>query len=119
MFAERQIERHQLPCVLKVYNRITGQHIGHLGNASEVGLMLISELPVIVAPAYQLQLRVPLSGGGFQYINLAASCLWCREDETPGHFDAGFMLMEAPQEYQAFVRSLRDYFSFRSANASA
>ncbi|MBC3412207.1 MULTISPECIES: PilZ domain-containing protein [Pseudomonas] len=119
MFVERHIERHQLPCVLKVFNRFTDQQIGLLGNASEDGLMVISHLPMLVGPDFELQLRVPLAGGGVQFINLTASCLWCREDETPGHYDAGFMLLQAPPEYDAFVRSLRDFFSFNPANASA
>jgi len=118
MFNQRHIERHQLPCVLKVYNRFTDQPIGQLGNASEDGIMLISSLPVLVGPDFELQLRLPLAGGGFQFINLTASCLWCREDQTPGHYDSGFMLLQAPREYEEFVRSLRDYFSFRPANAS-
>ncbi len=119
MFIKRHIERHQLPCVLKVYNRFTDQSIGQLGNASEDGLMLISQLPVLVGPDYELQLRLPLPGNGQQLIDLTASCLWCREDQTPGHYDSGFMLLRAPREYEEFVRSLRDYFSFKPANASA
>lgn len=59
MFIERHIQRHQLPCVLKVFNRCTDQQIGYLGNASEDGLMLISQLPVLVGPDFELQLRVP------------------------------------------------------------
>lgn len=94
MFIQRHIERHQLPCVLKVYNRFTDQQIGYLGNASEDGLMLISHLPVLVGPDFELQLRLPVVGGGVQCINLTASCLWCREDQTPGHYDAGFMLLQ-------------------------
>ena len=119
MFIPRRIERHQLPCVLMVYNRLTDQPIGQLGNASEDGIMLISSLPVLVGPDFELQLRLPLVAGGFQFINLTASCLWCSEDQTPGHYDSGFMLLQAPREYDEFVRSLRDYFSFRPANASA
>ena len=119
MFIERHIERHQLPLILAVYNRITDQMIGYLGNVSEAGLMLISELPVMVGPDFELQLRVPLKGGGWQFINLTASCLWCREDQTPGHYDSGFMLLQAPQEYDDFVRSLRDFFTFRPMNESA
>ncbi|MBF8779608.1 PilZ domain-containing protein [Pseudomonas fulva] len=119
MFTERQIERHQLPLYLTVYNRYTDQLLGYLGNVSEAGLMVISELPVLVGPDFELQLRVPLSGGGWQFINLTASCLWCREDQMPGHYDSGFMLLQAPQEYNDFVRTLRDYFSFNSLSASA
>ena len=118
MYTERRIERHLLPYFLKVFNRFTGQEIGQLGNASEDGLMVISQLPVLVGPDYELQLRLPLVGGGHQFVNLTASCLWCREDQTPGHYDSGFMLLQAPREFDEFVRSLRDYFSFLPANAS-
>ncbi len=36
MFIQRHIERHQLPCMLKVYNRYTDQPIGFLGNARKM-----------------------------------------------------------------------------------
>ncbi|AIZ33877.1 PilZ domain-containing protein [Pseudomonas sp. K1(2024)] len=119
MFTERQIDRHQLPYVLRVFNRFTDQEIGFLGNASEHGVMVISQLPIMVGPDFELQLRVPLAGGGHQFINLTASCLWSREDQTPGYYDAGFMLLQAPREYDEFVRSLREFFSFRPLNESA
>ncbi|MNJ32230.1 hypothetical protein D3C77_268910 [compost metagenome] len=51
-------------------------------------------------------------------INLTASCLWCHEDQTPGHYDSGFMLLQAPQEYAQLVRALRNYFSFHPLEAS-
>lgn len=119
MQTERHIERHQLPFYLTVFNRVTDQAIGYLGNVSDDGLMLISLLPVLVGPVYELQFKVPLPAGGFQFINMSASCLWCREDLTPGHYDSGFTLLQPPVEYEDFVRTLRDYFSFRPLNASA
>ncbi len=119
MFTERHIERHQLPVYLTVFNRLTDQAIGYLGNVSADGLMLISLLPVLVGPVYELQLKVPLPDGDLQCINMTASCLWCREDQTPGHYDSGFTLLQPPQEYEDFVRALRDYFTFRPLNASA
>ncbi|MBF8763709.1 MULTISPECIES: PilZ domain-containing protein [Pseudomonas] len=118
LFNKRLIDRHQLPFVLKVFNRFNGQEMGQLGNASENGMMLISELPVMVGPDYELQLRLPLTGGGHQFVNLTASCLWCREDQTPGYYDSGFMLLQAPREYDGFVRSLQEYFSFRASSTS-
>lgn len=119
MFIERQIERHQLPLYLSVYNRYTDQLLGYLGNVSEAGLMVISELPILVGPDFELQLRIPLPGDGWQFINLTASCLWCQEDQMPGHYDSGFMLLQAPEEYNGFVRTLHTYFTFNSLNASA
>lgn len=118
-YIERRIERHQLPYYLKVYNRYTDQQIGYLGNVSEDGLMLISQLPLLVGPDFELQLKAPLAGGELQLINLTASCLWCHEDATPGHYDSGFMLLQAPAEYQQLVGALREYFSFLPMSASA
>ncbi len=119
MHTERRIERHLLPCFLKVYNRFTDQPIGYLGNASEDGLMLISTLPLLVGPDFELQLRIPGQAGSWQRINLTASCLWCHEDESPGFYDSGFMLLQAPREYDQLVAALLNYFSFRPLPTSA
>lgn len=119
MFTERRIERHLLPYFLKVFNRFTEQPIGYLGNVSEDGLMLISNLPLLVGPDFELQLKVPGYAGALHLINLTASCLWCHEDQNPGHYDSGFMLLQAPREYDQLVLSLRNYFSFHPLGASA
>ncbi|WP_312935014.1 PilZ domain-containing protein [Pseudomonas sp.] len=119
MFTARHIERHELHCVLQLFNRITGHSLGYLGNVSESGLMLLSELPVMVGPDFELQIRVPLKGGGHQFINLTASCVWCQEDETPGHYNSGFMLLQAPRDYDSFVRALQAFFTFKQISASA
>ena len=119
MLHERHIERHQLPYYLKVFNRFTDQPIGYLGNVSEDGLMLISQLPMLIGPDFELQLKVPGRDGELHLINLTASCLWCHEEQTPGHYDSGFMLLKAPREYAQLVKALHRYFSFQPLNASA
>lgn len=119
MFIERRIERHQLPYFLKVFNRHTDQPMGYLGNVSETGLMLISQLPLLVGPVFALQLKVPGDDGALQLIDLDAHCLWSHEDATPGNYDSGFKLVATPPEYDQLVHALRGYFSFRPMSASA
>lgn len=119
MFIERRIERHQLPYFLKVFNSITDKPIGFLGNVSEDGLMLISHVPMMIGADFALRLKLPMAGGGQQVIDLKACCLWCHEDATPHHYDAGFSLQWAPVEYGELVGALRGYFSFRPLPASA
>ncbi|MCX7077820.1 MAG: PilZ domain-containing protein, partial [Pseudomonas sp.] len=46
-------------------------------------------------------------------------CLWCHEDATPHHYDAGFVVLKAPVEYAQLVSALKQYFSFHSLSASA
>jgi hypothetical protein len=119
MFIERRIERHQLPYFLKVFNRHTDQPMGYLGNVSETGLMLISQLPLLVGPVFALQIKVPENDGSVKLIDLDAHCLWSREDATPGNYDSGFKLVSTPPEYEQLVNALRGYFSFRPMSASA
>lgn len=83
MFTDRRIERHQLPYFLRVFNRVTDKPIGFLGNVSEDGLMLISQLPMMIGAEFNLRLKIPLGEGCQQVIDLTACCLWCHEDATP------------------------------------
>lgn len=119
MFTERRIERHQLPCFLKVFNRVTDKPMGFIGNVSEDGLMLISQLPMMVGAVFDLRLKVPSADGPPQVIDLRACCLWCHEDATPQHYDAGFVVQRAPVEYGQLVGALQRYFSFYPVSASA
>jgi hypothetical protein len=119
MFTDRRIQRHQLPYFLRVFNTVTDKPIGFLGNVSEDGLMLISQLPMMVGVDFQLRLKIPLDGNSQRVIDLNACCLWCHEDATPQHYDAGFSLQRAPPEYGQLVEALKQYFSFQPLPASA
>ena len=119
MFTVRRIERHQLPYFLRVFNSVTDKPIGFLGNVSEDGLMLISQLPMMIGADFDLRLKIPMAGGCHQVIDLKGCCLWCHEDATPHHYDAGFSLQWAPPEYGQLVDALKLYFSFQPLQASA
>ena len=93
--------------------------MGYLGNVSEHGLMLISNLPILVGADFELQLKIPGSAGVPRHIDLNAGCLWCQEDETPGNYDSGFALRTMPIDYMHLVLALQQYFSFHSESASA
>ncbi|KAA8558648.1 hypothetical protein FX985_05010 [Pseudomonas extremaustralis] len=119
MFTDRRIERHQLSCFLQVFNRVTDKPIGYLGNVSEDGLMLISQLPMMVDVEFELRLKIPAAGGDFQAIDLTATCLWSHEDVNPQHYDSGFSVVEASPEYGLLINALFQYFSFDPLQASA
>ncbi|NVZ22768.1 PilZ domain-containing protein [Pseudomonas costantinii] len=119
MFTNRRIERHQLPYFLQVFNRLTDKPIGFLGNVSEDGLMLISHLPMMVDADFELRLKIPGPKGELQAIDLTATCLWSQEDINPQHYDSGFSLVQAGEEYGQLITALLNYFSFDPLQASA
>jgi hypothetical protein len=114
---QRSIERHQLPYYLKVFNRITDKPMGYIGNVSLDGLLLISQLPLLVGVRFDMRLKIP-GHAAPHYIDFSATCQWCREDVTPGCYDSGFALVAPPADYVEMVDALRHYFSFRSMAAS-
>ena len=118
MFTDRRIERHQLPYFLQVFNRLTDKPIGFLGNVSEDGLMLISQLPMMVDVDFELRLKVPGADGALHAIDLTATCLWSHEDINPQHYDSGFSVPQAPEEYRRLINVLLQYFSFDPQQAS-
>ena len=119
MPTQRRIERHQLLYYLKVFNHITDKPMGYIGNLSLDGLMLISQLPLMVGASFDLRLKIPGADGEERYVDFSAICQWCREDVTPGSYDSGFSLVEPPVPYVEMVGALRHYFSFSPLAASA
>lgn len=119
MFTDRRIERHELSRFLQVFNRFTDKPIGYLGNVSEDGLMLISQLPMMVGATFELCVKAPMANGDVQTIDLTAECLWSREDVNPQHYDSGFSVVAAPADYSQLISALLRYFSFDPMQASA
>ena len=119
MFTERRIERHQLSYFLQVFNRRTDKPIGYLGNVSEDGLMLISQLPIMVDVDFELRFKIPGPEGDFQTIDITATCLWSHEDINPQHYDSGFSVTQASDGYTRLISALLNYFSFDPLQASA
>jgi len=112
MFEKRQIQRQQLGYYLRVYNRHKDQPIGHLGNVSAEGLMIISAWPMLVGGCFELRLKLPGREGGVQPLDFTALCRWSHEDVTPGTHDSGFLLLAPPPAWQELGDSLRRYFTF-------
>ncbi|WP_373185962.1 PilZ domain-containing protein [Halopseudomonas sp.] len=110
---QRRIERQQLSSYLRVFNRHSGRPMGYLGNISRQGMMLISDLPIMLGSCYELQLRLPGPGGSVEFFDFTAMSHWCRPDENPGHYDSGFSIVHNQQAFAGLAGSLTRYFSFQ------
>jgi len=106
-----RIKRHQLPYYLQVFNRMTDQPIGYIGNISADGLLLISHLPMLVGGHFDLRIKIPTEAG-IESIDFAATCQWSRRDISPDSYDSGFSLVAPPARYLDLMDALRQYFSF-------
>lgn len=118
MSAQCRIQRQQLSRYLEVFNQITGKPMGYIGNVSLVRLLLISQVRMMVDARFELRIKIPEPEGKERYVDFSAHCLWSREDVTPGSYDSGFSLVQAPREYAEMISALQRYFSFSPLGAA-
>ncbi|MDB2384649.1 hypothetical protein N9V90_02300 [Endozoicomonas sp.] len=108
----RTIKRHQLNEYLKVYNRNTMREMGNVGNISCNGLMLVSNIPVLIGAVYNMRIVVPDEKGGQTFLDFDARCHWCKPDVGPDYFDSGYSIISAGLGIIDLVDSLKSYFTF-------
>ena len=111
---QRSLKRHRLMYYLQVYDGASNKVIGHVMDITTTqGLMLLCDEPITVQEQYRLIMK--FSKGyvsGRKELVFDATCRWCREDEDPSFYLAGFQIQKLlPQEVQ-FIQSLIDEFGF-------
>lgn len=103
---QRGLSRHHLIYYLRVYDGISSRVVGHVVDISPEGLMLITDEPIPVQEEYRLRMRFPGSGSEQQELLFDAVCRWCREDENPEFYLAGFQIQELPEKSANFIQGL-------------
>lgn len=108
----RIIERNQLNDYLKVYNRNTMREMGNVGNISCNGLMLVSNIPVLIGAVYNMQIIITDANGSQTFLDFDARCHWCKPDVSPDYFDSGYSIISAGHGIIDLVDALKNYFTF-------
>lgn len=103
---QRSLNRHHLIYYLRVYDGISSRVVGHIVDISSQGIMLITDEPINVNEEYRLRMRFPGPGMDQQEIVVDAVCRWCRPDENPEFYIAGFQINDMPEEAAHFIRNL-------------
>lgn len=106
----RQIKRHHLIYYLRIYDGISSRVIGHAVDISQQGMMLISDEPVDVHEDYRLRMRFPGVAHEQEELIFDAVCRWCRQDDNPAFYVAGFQIQNLLPEEARFIQSLIDEF---------
>ncbi len=73
---------------------INGGTLGSLANISQGGFMLLASHPLVVNRLFQLRLQPTDTQSDDDSIELGAECLWCQEAAEPGHYWAGFQIID-------------------------
>lgn len=100
----RRMPRRIVAGLTDVVDVMTEETIGHLGNLSVGGMLLIASVPLVEDALYQLRFNLPDSDG--QSVEIGAHVLWRDDASAPGQSWAGLRFLGlAPQA----TRSLREW----------
>ncbi|MCR6685516.1 PilZ domain-containing protein [Pseudoxanthomonas sp.] len=98
----RRAPRRQVAESVPVVDMMTDEVIGHLGNLSETGMLLLASVPLHEDALYQL--RFPLGGRQGTSIMVGVHLLWSGAANTPGQAWCGFRFLTISDEQRGHVR---------------
>ena len=90
---QRRALRKQADFTAVVTDVISGQPIGHLGNLSTNGMLLISTHPPRSEAIYQVSLALPGRGSALQAIEVGIQEQWHEAAASPGQIWAGYRIV--------------------------
>ena len=103
---QRTIKRQHLIYYLRVYDGISSKVIGHVVDISPQGLKLITDEAIGVQEEYRLRMRFPGAKSGLGELIFDAICRWCRKDDNPDFYLAGFRIQNLKSEEANFIQGM-------------
>ncbi len=103
---KRDLKRHYLMFYLRVFNRDTGEVLGHLVDITTKGVMIMRETPVETGKEYNLRLRWRDAADKLQIADFSGVCRWCHPDVNPDFYGAGFAITIADESHVKAIHSL-------------
>ncbi len=89
----RRAPRRRVQTNIPVENAISDRVIGHVGNISSNGMMLISNHALTPDAIYQLRLTLPSRGKGSHTIEFGVHEQWGEAANVPGQHWTGFRII--------------------------
>ena len=83
----RRMHRRDVAGMIAVIDTMTGERMGHLGNLSVGGMLLIASVPLVEDALYQCRFVLPDSGE--ERLEVGAHVLWLDDANAPGQSWAG------------------------------
>lgn len=106
MATQRKSPRHRFTHVLKVFDGESGAALGHVGDASPEGLLLVGDMGIQKGHWKRLRIEVPLGNGDTDELWVNAESMWCRHSTDPDDWLTGFNIKSSPLKSRMLLASL-------------
>lgn len=113
MLDRRRLKRRHLIYYLRVFDRHSGDLLGHLVDLTTAGIMLISESPIPLDRTYACRMVLPGEEDDQREVTFDAHSIWCRKDVNPTFYATGFRLERPNAEAVSTIDALIAEFGFR------
>lgn len=101
----RRAKRRKVEHRIEVLDTMTERIIGHLGDLSEHGMLLVLTHPLVSDALYQLRFKLTDSQGIDHALNVGAHELWSDPAAAPGQAWTGFRFIDLSASDLAFLRA--------------
>ena len=101
----RRAKRRKVEHRLDVFDTMTERVIGHLGDLSENGMLLVLTHPLVSDALYQLRFDLTDNNGINHALNIGAHELWSGPAAAPGQTWTGFRFIDISPSDLAFLRA--------------
>lgn len=99
----RRSRRRQVAEIIHVTDSMTELVIGHVGNVSETGMLVMSSAPLAVDALYQLRFTLP-DGVSRTAFEVGAHLLWRDQASAPGQAWTGFRFITMSDQQMQQLR---------------
>jgi len=101
MAEHRRAKRKPPSRPIQVINAMTGASVGHVGNLSINGMMLIGDAPLREDALFQFVFHLPDPKGNEVALEIGMHEQWSEPASVPGQFWAGFRIIDiAPHDLE-------------------
>jgi len=108
----RTKKRKHVFLYLDVYDQETGQLLGHLGDISNEGLMIIANQPLPLSTMRQVRVKLPKGEFTKSFIDLEVQTRWTAPDVNPDLHCIGCLFMDISPEDEELVEAVGKLLSF-------
>jgi len=112
VLSRRKLKRRHLIYYLRLFDRSTGNLVGHLVDITTEGIKVMSEEPLPVDQRYQFEMLLP-EESDTEKITFDATSVHCSDDINPDFYATGFRIDQIDSDHAARIRKLIEEFGFR------
>lgn len=99
MVENRRSRRKRVPQAIQVTNSLTGEMVGHIGNLSVDGMLLITGRRLPENALFQFNFELPGAGDTSRHLEIGVHEQWGEPASSPGQFWSGFRIIDiAPED---------------------